>query len=127
QNTYLYRYADVLLLRAETENEISGPANAYTYINLVRERAGLAPLSGLDQEGMRQAIRRERAVELSFEGHRKYDLLRWGIFVQTIRNTTDPNMEIPRANVQDFHVLMPVPQREIDISAGSIAQNPGYE
>jgi hypothetical protein len=36
-------------------------------------------------------------------------------------------MEIPRENIQDFHVLMPVPQREIDISNGSITQNPGYE
>lgn len=126
QNTYLYRYADILLLRAEAENEVNGPANAYAFINQVRERAGLAPLSGLDQEGLRQAIRRERAVELSFEGHRKYDLLRWGVFVETIRNTVDPNMEIPRANVQEFHVLMPVPQREIDISAGSLVQNPGY-
>jgi hypothetical protein len=35
-------------------------------------------------------------------------------------------MEIPRANIQEFHVLMPVPQREIDISAGSLTQNPGY-
>ncbi|MDX1667771.1 MAG: RagB/SusD family nutrient uptake outer membrane protein, partial [Saprospiraceae bacterium] len=126
QNTYLYRYADVLLLRAEAENELNGPASAYTYINQVRERAGLPPLENLDQEGMRQAIRKERATELSFEGHRKYDLLRWGTFVETIRNVNEPAMEIPRNNIQDFHVLMPVPQREIDITNGSIKQNPGY-
>lgn len=127
QNTYLYRYSDILLLRAEAENELNGPSNAYEFINLVRERAGLDPLSGLDQETLRQAIRRERAVELSFEGHRKYDLLRWGVFVETIRNTQEPAMEIPRNNIQAFHVLMPVPQREIDISNGTINQNPGYE
>ncbi|MDN5213767.1 RagB/SusD family nutrient uptake outer membrane protein [Fulvivirgaceae bacterium BMA12] len=127
QNTYVLRYADILLLRAEAENELNGPANAYTFINLVRERAGLPGLAGLDQEAFRQAIRKERATELSFEGHRKYDLLRWNIFVETIRNTTDPNMQIPRDNIQDFHVLLPVPQREIDISNGSIVQNTGYE
>lgn len=127
QNTYLYRYADVLLLRAEAENEVNGPTNAFSFINQVRDRAGLPGLSGLDQEALRQAIRKERATELSFEGHRKYDLLRWGIFVNTIRNTTEPNMEIPRNNIQEFHVLMPVPQREIDITNGSLVQNPGYE
>lgn len=127
QNTYLFRYADVLLLRAEAENEINGPTTAFPFINQVRERAGLEPLRDLDQEGLRQAIRKERATELSFEGHRKFDLLRWGVFVPTIRNTVEPAMEIPRANIQEFHVLMPVPQREIDISNGSIMQNPGYE
>lgn len=127
QNTYLFRYSDILLLRAETENELNGPDNAYPFINEVRDRAGLAALENLDQEGMRQAIRKERATELSFEGHRKWDLLRWGIFVPTIRNTIEPAMEIPRNNIQEFHVLMPVPQREIDISNGTITQNPGYE
>lgn len=126
QNTYLFRYADVLLLRAEAENELNGPANALPFINQVRERAQLPPLEGLDQESLRQAIRKERATELSFEGHRKYDLLRWGTFVQTIRNVQEPAMETPRNNIQDFHVLMPIPQREIDISNGSITQNPGY-
>lgn len=127
QNTYLIRYADVLLMRAEAENEVNGPANAYTFINLVRERAGLSDLSGLDQEEFRLAIRKERATELGFEGGRKYDLLRWGIFVETIKNSTSPFLEIPRQSIQDFHVLMPIPDREVEISNGSITQNPGYE
>ena len=127
QNTYVLRYADVLLMRAEAENEINGPTNAYQFINLVRERAGIDGLSGLDQESFRLAIRKERATELGFEGHRKYDLLRWGIFVQTIRNSTSPFLEIPSQSIQDFHVLMPIPNREVEISNGSIKQNPGYE
>ncbi len=126
QNTYLLRYADILLLKAEAENELIGPDNAYSYINLVRERAGLPPLQNMNQEALRLAIRKERATELSFEGHRKYDLLRWGIFVETIRNTVEPNMQIPRDNIQEHHKLMPVPQRERDITNGSISQNPGY-
>ncbi|MFT4567666.1 MAG: hypothetical protein ACI9FN_002633 [Saprospiraceae bacterium] len=126
QNTYFLRYADILLLAAESENEVNGPNGAYQYINLVRERAGIAPIENLSKEALRAAIRKERATELSFEGHRKYDLLRWGEFVNTIRNVKEPNMEIPRTNIQDFHVLMPVPQREIDITNGSLIQNPGY-
>ena len=127
QNTYVVRYADVLLMKAEAENEQNGPANAYPFINQVRERAGLSPLSGLDQSSFRDALRKERATELSFEGIRKYDLLRWGLFVETIRNTTDPHMETPRANIQSYHVLMPIPNREIEISEGSLVQNEGYE
>lgn len=126
QNTYVIRYSDVLLMKAEAENEQNGPANAYPFINLVRERAGLPALSGLDQSTFRDALRKERATELSFEGIRKYDLLRWGIFVEAIRNTADPHMETPRANIQDYHALMPIPNREIEISEGSLVQNPGY-
>lgn len=127
QNTYVLRYSDVLLMKAEAENEQNGPANAYPFINLVRERAGLPPLSGLDQSTFREAVRKERATELSFEGIRKYDLLRWGIFVESIKNTVDPHMETPRANIQSHHVLMPIPNREIEISEGSLVQNEGYE
>ncbi len=127
QNTYVIRYSDVLLMKAEAENEQNGPANAFSFINQVRERAGLPDLSGLDQNSLRDAIRKERATELSFEGIRKYDLLRWGIFVEAIRNTTDPHMETPRANIQNYHVLMPIPDREIELSEGSLVQNTGYD
>lgn len=126
QNTYVIRYSDVLLMRAEAENELNGPGNAYSFINLVRERAGISPLSGLDQSSFREALKKERATELGFEGHRKYDLLRWGIFVETIRNVQDPHMAVPAANIQDHHILMPVPAREREISEGSISQNQGY-
>ena len=126
QNTYVIRYSDVLLMRAEAENELSGPTNAYPFINKVRERAGLPPLSGLSQDEFRTALRKERATELGFEGIRKYDLLRWGIFVETIQNAQDPWLDTPGANIQPHHVLMPVPAREVEISEGSIIQNPGY-
>lgn len=125
-NQYLVRYADVLLMRAEAENELNGPGNAYQFINMVRERAGIKPLSGLSKEDFRLAIRKERATELSFEGHRRYDLLRWGIFVESIRNSTSPILAIPRANIQDYHKLLPVPNNEIATSNGSLVQNPGY-
>lgn len=126
QNTYVIRYADVLLMRAEAENELNGPDGAYEYINLVRERAGLPPLQGLSQSEFRAALRKERATELGFEGHRKFDLLRWDIFVETIRNAKDEHLSIPASNIQEHNVLMPIPSREIEISKGSLTQNPGY-
>ncbi len=126
QNTWLIRYSDVLLMKAEAENELNGPSNAYQYINAVRERAGLSDLQGLNQDSFRTALRKERATELGFEGHRKYDLIRWGVFVETIRNADDVHLEDPGNNIQAHHVLAPIPAREVEISEGSIQQNPGY-
>ena len=76
-NWPVYRYSDVLLMLAETINELSGPsAEAFNYVNMVRERAGLPALSGLDQNGFRTAIWKERRIELAFENHRWFDLKR---------------------------------------------------
>lgn len=125
-NQYVIRYADVLLMRAEAENEKNGPSIAYQFINLVRERAGITPLSGLGKEGFTSALRKERATELSFEGHRRSDLIRWGIFVETIRNSTSPFLQIPGANIQDYNSLLPIPNNEVAASNGSLVQNPGY-
>ena len=84
------RLADLYLLYAEALNEVQGPAgDVYTYINLVRARAGLPtvqdswskysinPTKFTTKDGMRSIIQRERGVELCFEGHRFWDLLRW--------------------------------------------------
>jgi len=125
-NIIILRYADVLLLKAEALNELGSTELAHQYINLVRERAGISNLENLNQESMRQAIIKERATELSFEGHRRYDLIRWGIYIETMRNTTSAFLQSPRENIQDFHVRLPVPQNEIGVSNRSIVQNPGY-
>ncbi|WP_127139973.1 RagB/SusD family nutrient uptake outer membrane protein [Flagellimonas marinaquae] len=125
-NIIILRFADILLLKAEALNELGNPEAALPYINLVRERAGITMLSGMDQNGLRQAIIKERATELSFEGHRRYDLIRWGIYIETMRNTTSPFLQSPRENIQEFHVRLPIPQNEIGVSNGSLTQNPGY-
>ena len=76
-NWPVYRYADVLLMLAETINEQSGPnAEAYGYLNQVRARAGLPPVSGLSQDEFRAVLLYERRVELAFENHRWFDLRR---------------------------------------------------
>jgi hypothetical protein len=88
-NFTVYRYADVYLMLAECLNEqgFAGGGDAFKYLNLVRERAGLEPksmgnsnadLNVSNQEGFRTAIAHERQVELAFEDHRWFDLLRTG-------------------------------------------------
>lgn len=79
----VFRYAEVLLSMAEAINEQSGPSGAYTYINQVRERAGVSDLSGLTQTTMRQAILDERGRELYAEGVRRQDLIRNGTYISS--------------------------------------------
>lgn len=77
----IFRYAEILLNAAEALNEAQGPQpNVYTWVNLVRQRPGIAMPAlpaGLTQDQMRARIRQERRVELCFEGHRFFDVRRW--------------------------------------------------
>jgi tetratricopeptide (TPR) repeat protein len=75
----VYRYAEVLLMLAEAENEQSGrTADALVNLNAVRARAGLTPSTAATQTDIRTAIMKERRVELAFENKRWPDLVRWG-------------------------------------------------
>ncbi|WP_128544568.1 RagB/SusD family nutrient uptake outer membrane protein [Larkinella soli] len=78
QNWPVYRYAEVLLFLAEALNEQGKTAEAAPYLNQVRTRAGLGASTAASQADMRQAIWRERRVELAFENKRWYDLVRTG-------------------------------------------------
>jgi len=78
QNWPVYRYAEVLLFLAESLNEQGKPADAATYIDQVRARAGLAATKAASQADMREAIFKERRVELAFENKRWFDLTRTG-------------------------------------------------
>ncbi|OQP52689.1 RagB/SusD family nutrient uptake outer membrane protein [Niastella populi] len=86
----MFRLADLYLLYAEAQNEAAGPSeDVYTYLDRVRERAGLkgvvaswsqysnSPGKPLTKEGLREIIRRERLIEMAFEGSRLWDLRRW--------------------------------------------------
>ena len=97
-NWYFLRYADVLLLYAEALNEWKGAPTdkAYEAVNMVRARGYGHPSStkykiaeGMDQEQFRETVRLERASELAFEGQRRPDLVRWGMYYQAIQNTQD--------------------------------------
>lgn len=123
----LMRYAEVLLNYAEAENEVNGPQNAYNALNEVRERAGLKPLYGLTKDQFRVAVRQERAVELVGEGHRRWDLIRWGIWLSTMKSL--PDVDFPKAgkeNISSRDELFPIPPIEIAKNKNLLPNNPGY-
>jgi hypothetical protein len=77
QDWQIFRYAEILLNYAEAAFELGKPGDALTAVNQIRDRAGIAPLAVITRE----KIRHERQVELTFEGHRYWDLRRWRIAV----------------------------------------------
>jgi len=121
------RYAQVLLMYAEAVNEGGSPTPAaYTAINLVRERAGLALLSGLSQSDFRTAVYLEERLEGAFEGHRWHDLVRTGLAVSTMNaklGVIDPVG--PATAITANQLLYQIPDDVIITSApGVITQNP---
>lgn len=119
-NYKLMRYADFLLLFAEAQNEADNADAALAAINQVRERPNVSMpvLTGLTQQQIREAIYNERKWELAFEGHRWFDLVRWGIAGTVIRAQG-------RAFVDGKHELMPIPVNEITLNP-KLVQNPMY-
>lgn len=112
-NNYpLVRYADILLMYAEALNEqTAGDPDAYDAINKVRNRAGLADLTeGLTQDQFRDSLLLERRLELAFEGHRWYDLVRTNKLIQAL------NAQNPAIPVAARHYLYPIPQTERDVN-----------
>ena len=123
-NIRILRYADVLLMAAEALNENGKPAQALIYLNQVRDRArGNRPMSVLprltttDKTQLRNAIWRERRVELAMEQHRWFELVRTGQAAAELS---------PLGFMAGKHELFPIPQAEIDLTAGAMVQNPGY-
>jgi hypothetical protein len=121
----LIRYADVLLLYAEVLNENNKTAEAYQYVDLVRERSNMQSLSlakpGLDKSAFLEQLKHERVVELSGELVRFFDLKRWGMY-NSSNSVRDPNFATfaeGRSEVQ------PIPQSELDLN-NNLIQNPNY-
>ncbi|QIL42495.1 RagB/SusD family nutrient uptake outer membrane protein [Pedobacter sp. HDW13] len=118
----IYRYADVLLMLAESINEANGGPNAEAYdaVNQVRARAGLAALAtGLNKAQFLTKIQDERLFELWAEGWRRDDLIRWNLF--TKRAADDGS-----TTAEPFKALYPLPRAAVNQSNGIIKQNPGY-
>jgi hypothetical protein len=120
-NNYpIFRYADILLMYAEALNEqAAGNPEAYTAINLIRKRAGLTDLANLTQDQFRDSVLLERRLELAFEGHRWYDLVR------TKRLISAMKAQNASITVEDKHYLYPIPQTERDVNI-NLTQNPLY-
>ena len=109
------RLGDVILLYAEALNENGNTAAALTQLNRIRSRAGLADSSATSQADVRQAIHDERRLELAFEGHRWFDLVR----------TNTVNAEMGETVSSNYHVF-PIPTSEVRSTNGVITQNTGY-
>jgi len=147
RNFIYLRYADVLLMLAEAENEINGPANAYQYVNqvLLRARNSATPAaavpadwSGMTQDQFRDRILRERRYELIGECHLWHDVRRRGaaylkaFFIEhnthaTFNPAADKTYPTDDASVNKL-LLIPIPEKEINTNTmmSPADQNPGY-
>lgn len=109
------RLADIILLYAEALNDNGSTAAALVELNKIRTRAGLANSTATTQAEIRQAIQDERRLELAFEGHRWFDLVR--------TNTVSAEMG---TTVNSNYYVFPIPVSEVLATNGVITQNAGY-
>jgi hypothetical protein len=119
------RLADILLLRAEAYNAKNDVANAATLVNEVRTRVGLAATTAASQSDMALAIEKERRLELAFEGHRWFDLVRTGRAIDVMNAEKDGSGNSLNYNVQPYQLIFPIPSNQLDINP-LLKQNPGY-
>lgn len=151
-NYYVIRYADLLLWKAEAAIKSGKLEEGRTYINLVRERAlnskkvmNLAGTSEADRYLINEynqpfanevqaleALRSERRLEMAHEGHRFFDLVRWGIAATVLMDYFEvEKVRRPHLSGANFmpgkNEYFPIPQNQIDLGRGLITQNPNYE
>jgi hypothetical protein len=134
-NMHIIRYADALLMYAEALNEVGESAKAHEVLNRVRERAfgdASGNFSGLSKDAFRAKILDERRLEFPIEGHRWFDLVRTGTFIQRMKEhsayeagVAESNKTDIAKNIKDHMILMPIPQRELDLNP-ELVQNPGW-
>jgi tetratricopeptide (TPR) repeat protein len=146
-NVNIIRLADVYLMAAECEVELGNLGNALTLVNEIRARAAKLPPKVVDgapvanyvvnpypsfpdQNYARNAVRFERRLELAMEGHRFYDLVRWGILKPTLESyfgfEGNYFQYLKGLTIQPEDAYFPIPQEQIDRSNGLIKQNLGY-
>ncbi len=145
-NYHIMRYADVLLMAAEAAVETGSLEKARGYVNQVRQRAIDSPRADTspnyvidtynstwsDASTARKAVRFERRLELGMEGHRLFDLRRWGTFVQVMNtyianeSRTIENYGQKSSDAQERHNRLPIPLNAIDTSEGNLSQNSGF-
>ncbi|TDN94988.1 putative outer membrane starch-binding protein [Salegentibacter sp. 24] len=130
-NIYLLRLADIMLIKAEALNELGRPGEAAEVVNIIRERVELPPLSDAETastDTMRDAILKEKRLELSLEAERWSDLVRYSVAVEVMNSVDDVDLRANQPvdyNMTQDEVLLPIPQNEINRNP-ELTQNPGY-
>ncbi len=112
-NVQIVRLAEMYLIRAEAAARLGKGEAALADLNVIRKRAGLSELTTTDSNELVDAILRERVIEFAHEGLRWLDIRRTGRLSAV-------------GITQEFRALWPIPEREVDTSAGIITQNNGY-
>lgn len=137
-NYPLIRFSEIALARAEALNEVGFVADgeAFDILNKIRLNAGLVQFTSRElpnQEKLREAIRKERRIELAFEAKRYFDLNRWGLLEKSVQKQMDfLGLTFPKNKVIDHPItkkkyyLNPIPSIEFTNNAKLGAQNPGY-
>jgi hypothetical protein len=147
QNINLIRFADVILLLAEAEVEVGSLPNAFALVNRIRNRAKNSRVVSFSsslgtpktepyatmfasQDQARAAVRYERKLELAMEGHRFFDLVRWGAATTELNAFYNYESSLPYqtdlipkpvyTSAKDYY---PIPQQQIDLSKGLLKQN----
>ncbi len=119
KNLRLFRFGEILLIKAEVENELGNIIPAQQALDSIRHRAGLPSTTADNQTDLREAIYKERRVEMAFEHDRMFDLQRTGRAGAVLRALGKPYVE-------GKNDVFPIPQIEINLSNGKLTQNPGY-
>ena len=126
------RLADVILIYAEALNELDKPSDALVQLNKVRTRAnaGRASMGGkralATKEARRSAIIEERAKELACEADRRWDLIRWGIYLDAMNAIGGNDDGGVNKNRSSRNLLFPIPQQEINTNTNINSNNPGW-
>jgi hypothetical protein len=125
---YLFRLADIILLKAEALNNLGRTGEAATELNTVRQRVTLPPVTATTKEAMQAAIEKERRLELAQEGQRWDDLRRYGHAESVMNNLREIDLRTNQRvnyNMTKEKELLPIPQQERDRNK-QLGQNPGY-
>jgi hypothetical protein len=124
----MIRYTEMYLIVAEADNEINGSptSQSYTSLNAIRTRAKAqtAP-ANLTRDEFRSFVLAERAREFVFEGVRRYDLMRWGIYLQVMNKIGIGQNNITKVR-NTRNLLLPIPQSELNSNTLIPANNPGW-
>jgi hypothetical protein len=118
KNYRIFRFGEILLIKAEAENELGDTTAAKIALNQLRIRAGLLPVNAISQAAMRNTIYKERRVEMAMEQDRMFDLRRTGRAAAIMQAAGKPY-------VSPKHDLFPIPQTQINLSGNRLIQNPG--